>query len=186
MTHFRKLSDSNDTDKSDSDSSVYSFQSEDLENESYIILSRHIRCYAHTLSLCATSDIMKTIISSPHLHEIHTRIMQKCNTLWNAASRPKSAEINQSILGHILSRPDEMRWNSLFDSLTQIQKIKEKSSEFTRALNLKQCTFTVSDHNYIEEFLFCVKHLSQALDMLQRDKSVFYVMIFPTLLCLQR
>lgn len=85
--------------------------------------------------------------------------------LWNAASRPKSAEIIQSILGHTLSRPGETRWNSLFDSLTQIQKIKEKSSELTKALNLKQCTFTVSDHSYIEEFLFCVKPLSQALDI---------------------
>lgn len=186
MTHFRKLSDSNDTDESDSDSSVHSFQSEDLENEPYVILSRHIRCCAHTLSLCATSDIMKTIISSPHLHEMHTRVMQKCNMLWNAASRPKSAEIIQSILGHTLSRPGETRWNSLFDSLTQIQKIKEKSSELTKALNLKKCTFTVSDHSYIEEFLFCVKPLSQALDILQGDKSVFYGMVFPTLLCLQR
>ncbi|KAL4104442.1 hypothetical protein QTP88_019743 [Uroleucon formosanum] len=106
---------------------------------------------------------------------MHTKVMQKCNTLWNAASRPKSAEIIQSILEHTLSRPGETRWNSLFDSLTQIQKIKEKSSELTRALNLKQCSFTVSDYNYIEEFLFCVKPLSQALDILQGDKNVFYV-----------
>ncbi|KAL4098463.1 hypothetical protein QTP88_023069 [Uroleucon formosanum] len=105
---------------------------------------------------------------------MHTRVMQKYTTLWNAASRPKSAEIIQSILRHALSRPGETRWNSLFDSLTQIQKIKEKSSEYTRALNLKQCTFTVSDHSYIEEFLFSVKPLSQALDILQGDKSVFY------------
>jgi len=126
MTHFRKLSDRNDSDESDSDSSFNSFQSEDLENEPNIILFMHIRCCAHTLSLCATSDIMKTIKSSPHLHDMHTKVMQKCNTLWNAASRPKSAEIIQSILGHTLSRHGETRWNSLFDSLTQIQKIKEK------------------------------------------------------------
>lgn len=78
MTHFRKLSDSNNTDESDS--TVYSIQSEDLENEPYIFLYRHIRCSAHTLSLCATSDIMKTIKSSPHLHEMHTKVMQKCGT----------------------------------------------------------------------------------------------------------
>lgn len=186
MSHFRKLSNRNDSDESDSDSSVNSFQSEDVENEPNIILSRHIRCCAHTLSLCATNDIMKTIKSSPHLHEMHTKVMQKCNTLWNAASRPKSAEIIQSVLGHTLSRPGDTRWNSLFDSLTQIQKIKEKFSELTKALDLKQCSFTVSDHNYIEEFLFCLKPLSQALDILQGDKNVFYGMVFPTLLCLQR
>lgn len=65
-------------------------------------------------------------------------VMQKCSTLCNAASRPKSAETIQSILGHTLSQPDETRWNSLFDLLTQIQKLKEKSSELARALNLKQ------------------------------------------------
>ncbi|KAL4119275.1 hypothetical protein QTP88_012108 [Uroleucon formosanum] len=186
ITHFRKLSDRNDSDESESDSSVNSFQSEDVENEPSIILFRHIRCCAHTLSLCVTSDIIKTIKSSPHLHERHTKVIQKCKTLWNAASGPKSAEIIQSVLGHTLSRPGEVRWNSLFDLLTQIQKIKEKSSELTRALNLKQCSFTISDHNYIEEFLFCVKPLSQALDILQGDKNVFYGMVFPTLLCLQR
>lgn len=186
MSHFRNMSDSNDTDESDSDSSANSVQNYDLEDEPNIILSMHIRCSAHTLSLCATTDIMKTIKSSQHLHEMHTKVMEKCNTLWNAAGRPKPAEIIQSILGHTLSRPGETRWNSLFDSLSQIQKIKEKSNELIRALNLKQCSFTVSDHNYNEEFLLCVKPLSQALDMLQGDKSVFYGMVLPTLLCLQR
>lgn len=38
MTHFRKLSDSNDTDKSESNSSVDSIQSEDIENELYFFL----------------------------------------------------------------------------------------------------------------------------------------------------
>jgi hypothetical protein len=117
---------------------------------------------------------------------MHTKVIQKCSTLWNAASRPKSADIIQSVLGHTLSRSGETRWNSLFDSLTQIQKIKIKSSELTRLPNLKQCSFTVSDHNNIGKFLFCVKLLSQALDILQGDKNIFYGMVFPTLLCLQR
>ena len=82
MTHFRKLS--------DSVSSVFD------------VMLIH-------LSLCATSDIMKTIKSSPHLQEVHTKVMQKCNILWNAASRPKSAEIIQSALGHTLSRPGKTR-----------------------------------------------------------------------------
>lgn len=104
------MSGNNDTDESDSDSSIKSFQSEYLENEPYIILSRHIRWCAYTLNLCVTSDIMKTVKSSPHPYEeMHTKIMQKCNTLWNVTSRPKPTEIIQPILGHTLSRPPVTR-----------------------------------------------------------------------------
>ncbi|VVC29757.1 Ribonuclease H-like domain [Cinara cedri] len=188
MSYFEELSCSKETDENDSDLTVTSFQeySGNLENEPYVILSGHTRCCAHTLSLCLTIDITKTIQLSPHLYEIHTQVMQKCNILWNAASQPKSADVILSVLGHTLSRPDEARWNSLFDWLSQINKIKEKSSELNRALNLNHYSFTTYDHNYIEEFLSCVKPLLQALDIIQDDKSVFYGMIFPTLLCLQQ
>jgi len=64
MSHFRSMNDSNDTDESDSDSSANCVQNYDLEDEPNIIISMHIRCCAHTLSLCATTDIMKTIKSS--------------------------------------------------------------------------------------------------------------------------
>ncbi|CAI6355910.1 unnamed protein product [Macrosiphum euphorbiae] len=85
MSHFRTMSDSNDTDESDSDSSANSVQNYDLEDEPNIILYMHIRCCARTLSLCATTDIMKTVKSSQHLHEMHTKVMEKYNTLWNGA-----------------------------------------------------------------------------------------------------
>lgn len=65
--------------------------------------------------------------------------------------------------------------------LKLINKIKGKSSVLAKALDLKHISFTVADHNYIEEFLSCVKPLSQALDILQGGKSIFYGMI---LLCL--
>ncbi len=53
--------------------------------------------------------------------------MEKCNELWNSAGRPKSAEVIQEVLGHTLTRPGPTRWNSLFDSLKNILKIKRKS-----------------------------------------------------------
>lgn len=56
IKHIVKLSNSNNTDKSDSDLSIASFQSEkhnmNLENVPYIILFRHIRRCTHKLSLC--------------------------------------------------------------------------------------------------------------------------------------
>lgn len=133
MSYFEELSsrnetdenDSNSTDSNDTNTSCQSYikeHNDDLENEPYTILLKHIRCCAHTLSLCATSDIIKAIKSSSCLHEIHNQVIQKCNVLWNAAIRPKSAEVIQSILGHTLSRPGEKRWNSVLDSLSQINK----------------------------------------------------------------
>ena len=95
MSYFGEMTHSHDTDEYYSDSSDISVQSREdndfFENEK--ILSRHIRCCAHTLSLCATNDIIKTIKKSPNLQEIHNQIMYKCNVLWNAAGRPKSAEV---------------------------------------------------------------------------------------------
>lgn len=89
-------------------------------------------------------------------------------------------------MGHTLSRSGETRWNALFDSLSQINKIKEKSIELNRALGLKYNSFTISENNYIDEYLSCVKPLSQALDILQGDENVYYGMVLPTILCLQR
>lgn len=52
--------------------------------------------------------------------------MAKYTVLWRFAGRPRSAEIIMDILGHTLSRPGETRWNSLYDFLRQIVKIREK------------------------------------------------------------
>ncbi|KAL4083894.1 hypothetical protein QTP88_029210 [Uroleucon formosanum] len=125
MSYFGEMTHNHDTNEYNSDSSDISVQSREyndsFENENEKIISRYIRCCAHTLSLCATSDIMKTIKKSPRLQEIHNKVMNKCNVLWNAAGRPKSAE-----------------------------------------------------------------PLSQALDILQGDENVYYGMVLPTILCLQR
>lgn len=65
-----------------------------LENSPW--LPRHLRCCAHTLSLFATTDLIKTIRSPQNskLNEVHTSVMKKCTLLWNASYRPKSAEVN--------------------------------------------------------------------------------------------
>jgi len=101
-------------------------------------LSSHLRCCAHTLSLCATTDANKVLnVPNTLLSNIHNGVMKKCNSVWKLAGRPKSAEIMQDVLEHSLSRPGETRWNSLFDSLQQIFSIKEKNLQLHKALNIK-------------------------------------------------
>lgn len=66
----------------------------EVENSPW--LPRHLRCCVHTLSVFATTDLIKTIRSpqNSQLNEIHTSVMKKCTLLWNASYRPKSAEVN--------------------------------------------------------------------------------------------
>ncbi|CAH2091347.1 unnamed protein product [Euphydryas editha] len=105
-------------------------------------LPSHLRCCAHKLSLCRTSDSNK-VLNAPNtrLSIIHKQILQKCTTLWNAANRPKSAEIIQGIIGHTLSRPGATRWNSVYDSLKQIASIRIKSAQLHLALNIKKILY---------------------------------------------
>ncbi|KAL4132413.1 hypothetical protein QTP88_009567 [Uroleucon formosanum] len=113
---------------------------------------------------------MKMKKKSPRLQEIHNKVMNKCNVLWNAAGRPKSAEVIESILRHTLSRPGETRWNALFDSLSQINNIKEKSRELNRALGLKYNSFTISENNYIDEYLslYCKAIRNSLLESIEK------------------
>lgn len=91
------------------------------------ILPRHTRCIAHTLSPCLITDVMWTIKEKENLNAVHSQTIRKYTLLWNAVSRPKSAEIIHNILGHTLNRPGDTRWNSLHDSPVQILKTKEKN-----------------------------------------------------------
>ncbi|CAH0731067.1 unnamed protein product, partial [Brenthis ino] len=122
-----------------SESDVEEGESWNLDNPEHIcFLPVHLRCCAHFLSLCATTDANKVLTEQDTpLSQMHAAIMKKCNVLWKAAGRPKSAETIQDVLGHTLSRPGETRWNSLFDALQQIFNMKEKSLLLHRSLNMK-------------------------------------------------
>ncbi|KAL4084938.1 hypothetical protein QTP88_027804 [Uroleucon formosanum] len=158
---------------------------EELENSPW--LPRHLSC-AHTLSLFVATDLIKTIRSpqNSQLNEIHTSVMKKCTLLWNLSYRPKSAEIILQTLGHQLSRPGDTRWNSLYDSLKQILKNKEKNCELFEALGLKNSMLKDSEYIYIDEHLKCVGPLAEALDILQGENNIFYGFVLPVIFSLHR
>ena len=118
------------------------------------------------------------------LGKTHTDVMAKCNELWNAAGRPKSAEIIQGFLGHTLSRPGATRWNSLYDALKNIIKIKNKNSQIVRALEVRN-PIREADFDNIEEFVQCADPIAKAPDLLQADES-FYGIVMPCLLALRQ
>lgn len=69
-----------------------------------LTLPSHLRCCAHTLILCATSNAAKVLQNHTDLSVIHSSVIKKCNSLWNAAGRPKSAKIIQNIRTPYLDR----------------------------------------------------------------------------------
>jgi len=89
-------------------------------------------------------------------------------------------------LGHNLSRPGDTRWNSLYDSLKQILKYKEKNCELFEALGFKNSMLKDSEYLYIEEHLNCVGPLAEALDILQGENNIFYGFVLPVILSLRR
>lgn len=182
-----------DTDKQfqGSQSTEDSSESDDEETtplnpEDMHLLPVHLRCCAHTLSLCATTDANKVLSAqNTTLSDMHAAIMKKCNVLWKAAARPKSAEIIQDVLQHTLSRPGETRWNSLFDSLKQIQSIKEKSLLLHRSLNIKN-VIKENEFEYIKEYLICAAPVAEALDIMQSETNTYYGIVMPCLLALRK
>lgn len=162
-------------------------ESSNLEDsEPIYVLPAHLRCCAHTLSLCATTDANKLLSEQDTpLSQMHAAIMKKCNVLWKAAGRPKSAEIMQDVLGHTLSRPGETRWNSLFDALQQIFNTKEKNVLLHRSLNIKN-TIKDNEFEYIKEYLTCTSPLAEALDIMQSETNAYYGMALPCLLALRK
>ena len=92
-------------------------------------LLAHIRCVSHTLNLVAPTDADKGL-NSPGLKKIKHSAMGKCSALWNAAGKPKSAEKIQ------FRYPCITRWNSMYDSLSQIYKHRVNVNVALEELNL--------------------------------------------------
>ncbi|GBP66327.1 hypothetical protein EVAR_77945_1 [Eumeta japonica] len=139
------------------------------DTEERNLLPDHYRCCAHTLNLIASADVKHLLQDETTvLGNMHINVIKKCNELWNLAGRPKSVEIIKNVLGHTLSRPGVTRWNSLYDSLKQILKIKQKNLQLSRALGIKN-PLTDNEFEYLEEFIECAAPVATALDILQES-----------------
>ncbi|CAH0394609.1 unnamed protein product [Bemisia tabaci] len=150
-----------------------------------LFLPNRSSCAAQTLILCASIDFVTCLQQYPILKQVHDRVMNKCNTLWQAAGKVKNEKTFQNILGFALPRPDERRWNSLYDALKAIHGSRNKIEELIRELSIKK-SFCESDFKYISEFLTCTKPLTVAVEIIQSENEYYYGVLFPTILSLQR
>ncbi|KAG8180984.1 hypothetical protein JTE90_024732 [Oedothorax gibbosus] len=155
-----------------------------VDDDVVAALSFHLRCCAHTLALCASSDVHNAIKSNSGLLSLHESAMKKCNILWRISNRPKSAEVLEQIIGRSLPRPTETRWNSLYDSLKVIVAVKCHIEEINQKLHMT-CSFSDEELTYLEEFVKCSKPVAEAIDILQGDKEAYYGSLLPTILAVR-
>ena len=138
---------------------------------------------AHTLNLVATTDAGKGL-KTPGLSKLNNATMGKCSALWTAAGRPKSSEIIKEILGKDLRYPCVTRWNSLYDSLVQLDDNKSELNKLMTSLKLP--TFKSIELEFIQEYTVVMKPIAVALDKLQEESNCYYGTLIPTLLVTQR
>jgi len=132
------------------------------------ILPRLHRCASHTLSLTAKTDSLKTAPSTVYTKAFHSS-MAKCSALWNKSSHPKSAEIIHTIAGITLKVPNATRWNSTFDAISLLLKLKPKLEEICTSLSLPP--FKRAELEFLEEYVAALTPVTVALDILQGDRG---------------
>ena len=150
-----------------------------------INLPRHVRCSSHTLNLLATTDVNAALNTSLSMRSRHTNILAKCSNLWKLASKPKSAEILKKVLGHSLSYPTVTRWNSFYDSVSQILSIsKENMNKLTEELQLKE-PLKDADKAYLQEYCKILKPVAETVDFLQGENNTYFGFIIPSITSLR-
>ncbi|KAB0790085.1 hypothetical protein PPYR_15597, partial [Photinus pyralis] len=164
--------------------SINSDYCDNQETSVMLQLPHHERCASHTLNLIAVTDVKNAIEKNHATRSRHTAIMAKCSLLWNKCSYPKSAEIVKDVLGHYLSYPGVTRWNSYYDSISQIVKEKNKLSELFLKLGLKN-SLKESELAYLNEYCKVLEPLATALDKLQAENNNYYGYLLPCIVSLR-
>lgn len=86
---------------------------------------------------------------------------------------PKLKEIFLEKVKVALPRPVVTRWNSLYDALTRIVKLREKIVEISPQIGIKNILSDL-DFRYIEGYLKILKPIAETLDLLQGETVCHY------------
>lgn len=146
------------------------------------LLPMRLSCSAHTANLVSTTDMKKAIDGNQLLKKAHTQMMKRCSLLWKKAKYRNGKEIMKAELGVILKRPIIVRWNSLHDSLSQVEEFQEEIPDVSRKLKVKRL-LTASNFNYIHHYVECTEAISKFISAIQGD--IHYGYLLPLLLNLR-
>lgn len=104
----------------------------------------------------------------------------RCTSLWNKCNRPKSAELIRECLGCYLPTPVVTRWNSLFDSISQIVIRKQEINDLCAQLGILK--FSNTDFDYLDDYCTLMSPIAAALDFLQGEENMYFGFLLSTLI----
>lgn len=155
--------------------------SHDVEQD--IFLPEHQRCASHTLNLIVTTDIKKAFSKQQNVtfERIYHSSFGKLSALWNLTSKsPKACETYYNITNASPLSPCPTRWNSTFDCLTNLLKVRDHLREICESLNLTK--FKEVEIEFLAEYQEVLKPFAESLDNLQGSKNTFYGELIPELI----
>ena len=126
------LIENDETDANDTDQPVL----QEFQQLDDVSLPPGFKCSSHTLNLVASADINKILETNKPLKKQHDQTIERCSVLWSLRGRKRREKLKDT-LKFALKRPVVVRWNSIFDSLVQIDANEEKVKEASFVLN--QC-----------------------------------------------
>lgn len=85
-----------------------------------------LKCAAHCLNSVGKTDAVKAL-NNPQYAKLYCKVMAKLNLLWKYCGHRKKAELIKTYIGKVLLRPHRIRWNALYDSVSQMLNIEFES-----------------------------------------------------------
>lgn len=150
-------------------------------------LPPHRRCLSHALNLIA-GDFEKQL--SVRANKALIMTMNKLQTVWVLPRKSSQAKtIAKEILGCQLSIPCETRWNSKYDAVSHIYRLREKINDYIDVLKntLKSKKVVLlepldeADWVVIKAYLKVMEPVAISLDKLQGQRNCGQGYILPTL-----
>ncbi|XP_055836672.1 uncharacterized protein LOC129905263 [Episyrphus balteatus] len=135
-------------------------------------------CNTSTLSSIVTIDIPNVINSDSSLKSIHELTLKKVFSFLSLAST--HAEVS-TILAD-LKNPDVSKWSSIYDSISSVLNLEEKSSFVELFEMVKLEPFSDEEVKYLREYVKCFKPLAMAFKRLECEQSTYQGFILPVLL----
>ena len=133
------------------------------------------------MNLVASSDITKSLSSSPLSRPVYRNSFAKCSVLWNKANRSTQASDNvETTLKKKLIVPIATCWNSYYDVVVWVaENASAELDELCAKLNL--CCFNEKVLTFLKDYCKVLQPFAKGLDILQGEDKCFYGTLLPTL-----
>ena len=147
-----------------------------------------IRCLAHAFNLLGSKDAAKAEgDKNARYKTVSQRSMLKARHLWKRQGVSNvNADIIENHCGGCLQKPNNVRWNAVYEALMFLKKkIEEKPDNLSGLLNLQgERAFTQDELQYLSDYALLMKPVTWGLNKLQGDIGLGYAL--PTIVMVRR